>query len=476
MKRFKINRMLFFMSLGGVFWIPEIAFAHAGRRGFVMLLPTDFFITGGGVVVAMTFLIAVLIARKSQVASENNSLLKVTLHSEGILSLSFLSLSLLVFLVVCGFLGTRDPLENPLPLVLWIGWWVGWTLITAVLGDIWHWVHPWHALDSLVRRLPGVHPGEAQASFPYPEWLGYWPSVIFFLIFAWFELIHPSPMDPDLVATVVLLYIMLVASGMLLFGKQNWLQYAEPFCVFFRMVGWLSPLEWKKKPHQTLKIHALKWPCWKLMKLPPIPLSGIAFILLALSTVSFDGLSKTFWWMGLLGENPLEYPGRTVLMLPNTGGMLGTFVIFLVLYALTRNKKGKSAGSDTLDQSLIFSIIPIAFGYHFAHYLPNFLVDIQYAFISLTDPLAMGWDLFGVKNWEVRSSFLTHHQSVVVIWYLQISGIVLAHIAAVIVAHLKTLETASGGDRVILSQIPSTLLMIAYTVLGLWLLSTPIAA
>ncbi|MED5342368.1 MAG: hypothetical protein VX560_01505, partial [SAR324 cluster bacterium] len=187
------------MSLGGMFWIPEIAFAHAGRRGFVMLLPTDFFITGGGVVVAMTFLIAVLIARKSQVASENKSLLKVTLHSEEILSLSFLSLSLLVLLVVCGFLGTRDPLENLLPLVLWIGWWVGWTLITAVLGDIWYWVHPWHALDSLVRRLPGVHPGEAQASFPYPEWLGYWPSVIFFLIFAWFELIHPSPMDPDLV-------------------------------------------------------------------------------------------------------------------------------------------------------------------------------------------------------------------------------------------------------------------------------------
>ena len=96
-------------------------------------------------------------------------------------------------------------------------------------------------------------------------------------------------------------------------------------------------------------------------------------------------------------------------MLPNTGGMLCTFFIFLVLYALTRNKKGKSAGSDTLDQSLIFSIIPIAFGYHFAHYLPNFLVDIQYAFISLTDPLALGWDLFGVKHWEVRYRFWWPH-------------------------------------------------------------------
>ena len=48
------------MSLGGLFWIPEIAFAHAGRRGFVMLLPTDFFITGGGVVVAMTFLLSLI--------------------------------------------------------------------------------------------------------------------------------------------------------------------------------------------------------------------------------------------------------------------------------------------------------------------------------------------------------------------------------------------------------------------------------
>ena len=74
-----------------------------------MLLPTDFFIAGGGVVVAMTFLIAVLIARKSQVASENNSLLKVTLHSEGMLYLSFLSLSLLVFFGGLRIFGNEGP-------------------------------------------------------------------------------------------------------------------------------------------------------------------------------------------------------------------------------------------------------------------------------------------------------------------------------------------------------------------------------
>ena len=129
-----------------------------------------------------------------------------------------------------------------------------------------------------------------------------------------------------------------------------------------------------------------------------------------------------------------------------------------------------------MDTGFVFSIIPIAFGYHFAHYLPNFLVDIQYAFISLSDPLDLGWNLLGIKDWQVRSSFLTHHESVAIIWYLQITGIVLAHIAAVIIAHLKTLKNDAGQRTIILSQIPSTLLMIAYTFLGLWLLSTPIAA
>jgi hypothetical protein len=39
------------------------------------------------------------------------------------------------------------------------------------------------------------------------------------------------------------------------------------------------------------------------------PASGVAFVLVALASVSFDGLSRTFWWIALAGENPLEHPG-----------------------------------------------------------------------------------------------------------------------------------------------------------------------
>ena len=117
-----------------------------------------------------------------------------------------------------------------------------------------------------------------------------------------------------------------------------------------------------------------------------------------------------------------------------------------------------------------------AFPWRFIAYAHRSNAAVASYFISLSDPLDLGWNLLGIKDWQVRSSFLTHHESVVIIWYLQITGIVLAHIAAVIIAHLKTLKNDAGQRTIILSQIPSTLLMIAYTFLGLWLLSTPIAA
>ena len=51
-----------------------------------------------------------------------------------------------------------------------------------------------------------------------------------------------------------------------------------------------------------------------------------------------------------------------------------------------------------------------------------------------------------------------------------------AHVVAVVVLHALAGEVAGGPRIQIVSQIPLTLLMIAYTLFGLWLLSTPVAA
>ena len=124
----------------------------------------------------------------------------------------------------------------------------------------------------------------------------------------------------------------------------------------------------------------------------------------------------------------------------------------------------------------VLSIIPIAFGYHFAHYLPAFLVDAQYAIRALSDPFALDWNLLGTAHLHVTASFLAHHASVEVIWYLQTVVIVVAHVCAVVVAHVFALRDNGERGPAFRSQIPKLVLMIGYTMFGLWLLSTPIAA
>ena len=123
----------------------------------------------------------------------------------------------------------------------------------------------------------------------------------------------------------------------------------------------------------------------------------------------------------------------------------------------------------------MLSIVPIAFGYHFAHYFPTFLVDAQYALRALSDPLERGWNLFGTRDLHVRTSFLADHASIYVIWNVQVAAIVAAHVAAVLVAHILALRRHCSARTALVSQLPMTGLMIGYTVLGLWLLSTPVA-
>jgi hypothetical protein len=116
----------------------------------------------------------------------------------------------------------------------------------------------------------------------------------------------------------------------------------------------------------------------------------------------------------------------------------------------------------------------VACGYHFAHYLPVFLVDVQYAMRALSDPLARGWDLAGTRDLPVITSFLSDPARVYAVWHAQVALIVAAHVAGVVVAHALALRLA-GRAPALAGQLPMVLLMIGYTALGLWLLSTPSA-
>ena len=442
--------------------------AHAGERGFVLLLPTGLYIAGGAAAVALSF--AVMAFMPSRMFISLAAWNRTIAHLPGASAIlpSALVLALGALLVVAGLAGSRDPLDNPLPLAVWALWWVGLTFVIALAGNLWAVLNPWRALYRLATAFVRVTPR------PYPDALGYWPAVLLMFAFAWFELVYPAPQDPGNLAIAAIVYSAVTLAGMLAYGEDAWLERADAFSVFFRMVSWLSPLQ--PAPSRELRLGV---PCRALIAIGRAPASGVAFVLMALASVSFDGLSRTFWWIALAGENPLEYPGRSSLVVFNTLGLLatalalGTAYMAAVRFGSALADDGRGAGPVYGDY--IVAIVPIAFGYHFAHYLPAFLVDVQHAVRALADPFSLGWNLLGLRDLQVKTSFLTHHASVHLLWNVQVAGIVIAHVFAVFVAHLLALRRHARPGAAMLSQVPMTALMIGYTVFGLWLLSTPVA-
>ena len=448
-------------------------------------MPTDLYIAGGAAIVALTFVVMAVIPVTGLGTLEHIRLKLGELPGWNPLGPSAVTLLIMVMLIAAGYLGSRDPLSNPLPLMLWTIWWVGLTFLQAVFGDIWASFHPWRALHRLLTILPPWRGWRETPPLKLPRNAGYWPAVVLFLAFAWFELVHPAPQDPTVLADAVVVYLALTSAGLMLFGERAWLQHGEIFSIFFRIVSWLAPFGLcgaaeqtadQTGGHRTLLVAP---PGQRLLDVGLLPLSGIVFILLALSSVSFDGFSRTFFWLDLIGENPLETPGRTALVGINSLGLIGVFGCLSCLFVAAVYTGHLLARSDEpLDKqlgSLVVSIVPIAFGYHFAHYFPDLLLDSQFAWRALSDPFGVGWNLIGSRDMHIHASILTNRTSIEMIWKIQVFAIVVAHVMAVVIAHILAIRLYLRPKRAILSQIPMTVLMIAYTMFGLWLLSTPVA-
>lgn len=457
------------------------AFAHTGERGIVLLLPTQYYIAGGTFAVAASFLVLLFVpdgfARR--VAGWRLGLAALPgLRSSLPSGIVFVLLGLLA---AAGLAGSRDPLSNPLPLVVWTLWWVGLTILQAMVGDLWALLNPWIAPYRLLRRLDGRAAAADRPPLDYPAWLGYWPAVAGLLAFGWFELVDPAPDDPARLAVAAIVYSAATLVGMLLFGERVWLARAECFTVFFGFVARLAPLRLLPSDPATpgRRRLVLTFPGAGLADAEMLPASGVAFVLLTLATVSFDGLDKTFWYLGLNGINPLEFPGRTALMTQNSLGLLAMWAalagVYVLAIALGRRLAAGDIGFAALSGHLVLSILPISIGYHLAHYVTVFLVNAQYAANALGDPFGLGWDMLGIGRLPITVSFLTNLASVSVIWKLQAAAVVGGHILAVSLAHIIALRRLGSGRAAILSQLPLALLMVGYTLFGLWLLATPTA-
>jgi hypothetical protein len=440
------------------------AHAHASDQALVLLLPTDIYIAAGAAAVALTVLmLAVLPDRTVGILFRPLPLgLRLPRRGRGLTSLA--AAALLLALVWIGFTGTHDPLRNPLPLVVWTLFWVGFVILQGLVGDLWAWVNPWTGPAALLRRL-GLRP-----PLRLPSRLGHWPAVAVFLGFGLFLLADPAPADPDRLARVVVLYWLGTLLAVLLFGPR-WLIRAEAMTVFLRAYARIGLLGATRA-----RLGAGLWG-WKVLNAPVPPLVLAVFMVAMLASGSFDGLNETFWWLARLGVNPLEFPGRSAVVMQNAVGLIAANCALVAAFALAvwlglaLNRSGLAPGLAF--RAFAPTLLPIALGYHIAHYLTALLVDGQYALAAATDPLGRGADLLGLGDFHVTTGFFNTPSSVQAIWLTQAGAVVAGHIVAVLLAHATAVRHFGSRRSAALSQVPLALFMIAYTFFGLWLLASP---
>jgi hypothetical protein len=370
----------------------------------------------------------------------------------------------LISLLWIGWTGPSDPLKNLLPLTVWVLWWVLLVALQGFFGNIWRYVNPLTGPAMLAARVTGWRP-----LVRFPTSFGHTPAIVLFLAFGCFVLADTAPADPPRLAVVVGAYWCLNFAAVALFGPR-WLIRGEMVTVFLRQYGRLGLLGRRKK------VRAGLWG-WQLLARRHVPF-GVAILMLSLlATGSFDGLNETFWWLDLIGINPLDFPGRSAIMQETILGLLGTNVLLFTAYAMAIWLGHRLAGGTGAMREDFCryapSILPIALGYHIGHYLPTFLVDSQYTLAAYSDPLGRGDDLLGLGTFYVTTGFFNTQATVRAIWLTQAGAVVVGHVLAILLAHAIAVRLYEESRKAVLSQAPLAVFMVFYTFFGLWLLASP---
>lgn len=441
------------------------AFAHASDQGLVLLLPTDIYIAAGAAAVGLTVLLLTILPDRAVSRLFHGFDLVAIGRPRTRHATSLLSFAVFVALIWTGLNGSHDPLENPLPLFFWTVFWVGFVSLQGLLGNLWAWVNPWTGPVALVRRLTGLRP-----LWHLPVRLGHSLAILSFLAFAAFLLADPAPADPDRLARFAGGYWLFAFVATLVFGPR-WLLRAEGCSAVlgnYALVGLFR----RRRGRLAVGLSG-----WKILAARAPPMGLAVLMVLMLGSGSFDGLNETFRWLGWIGINPLEFPGRSAVIAPNLIGLLIANAALVAAFALTV-RLGLLLNRSDMPPGLAFrlfapTILPIALGYHIAHYLTAILVDGQYALAALSDPLGRGDDLLGLGQFYVTTGFFNTPATVRLIWLSQAAAVVIGHILAVLLAHGVAVRQFGTTRSAALSQAPLAVFMVVYTVFGLWLLASP---
>ena len=385
----------------------------------------------------------------------------------------------LITIIVTGLFGSSDATRNPAEYLTWIYFWAATVILSGLVGNLWYLLNPWAAIYDVLKRL-GLPSPPLRGGAPHMVGsLGIWPAVAAYLAFACLELTTGMANRPWIVGTLAVLYTAVTLAGMLLYGRDAWLEHCEGFTVLFGIVGRFSPVEAERDDRDVITAVYIR--PWGVGLLQPSQAGWdrVVFVILMLSTLAFDGIEFTPAWQNFsFVLEPFWQPHgafgffvfRTFGLLLVTGAFLLIFIAFMELVIYFGNRKVDLKATVT---AFALTLVPIALVYNAAHNYNYVMVQSQALIPLLNDPLAKGWHLLPAVA-GYKPSFALAQASTV--WFAQIILIVVGHVIAVYLSHLKAGERFRTAQRALLSQYPMLLLMVMYTMTSLWILAQPVTA
>ncbi len=457
-----------------------LARAHGFDERYDLPLPLPYVVAGACAVVLLTFLATALFARQQRDAPATRWGREFSLAPGWQRLLRGLSLALFVLSLAAALFGSRDPLMNLAPTLVWIVWWLGLSFLSALLGGVWTLLDPWRLMfewiDLLARRL-----GRTQGiswGWRWPHALGCWPAVALLLLWCGLEVVAPLATSTVKLGWAALAWTLFNIAGMVAFGRAVWQANADVFARVFATLSHLAPLRLRGTA-ATADGDA----------------GSVAFVIAMLATVVFDGLHSSAAWT--LFETLLRtHVPRWLDTNGIVAGTLGLLAVWLVLlwayeatarisltlirqptcFALRYSPFGRPGRlmrpAAVSAPALALTLIPIALAYNVAHNFSTLVTQGQRVLPLLSDPLGLQWDLLGTARWNLELTFVDARLT----WWVAVLAIVAGHMASIVWSHRVVLAAGVAPRRAAVAMLPLALLMVAYTAISLLLIAQPLSA
>lgn len=416
-------------------------------------LPFSFVVAGAAAALIISFLVLTVAWRQPRFREIRGrpipAMLSPKAHRIGVGVLRGLVLALYAWMGLALVAG-QDRVTNPVFGFVYVWLWVGAAPVSLLFGRVWRLLNPLRTLVAPLGGGLGLFPGVRDR-------IGVWPAALAVTAFAWLELVSPGNNTLPVLRWWVVAWLVWTLLGAVLLGPW-WIAAADPFEAFADLVARLSP--WQLFDGELHLVNPLRHLITARRPAGTFALAGAL-----LGATAFDSFANTSWWIATV-QTSTSPP--TLL---RTSGLLVTILFVVLTFAagaqamkpfLVRHRTG-------LPDRMAAALVPIVLGYNLAHYLSLFVLEGQRTLINASDPLGLGWNVFGTAELAVNTSMFDHPEATALIQLLAIVG---GHLLGVLVSHeraLTLLEVRRQG----MGQVPMLLVMIGYTCTGLLLLFSP---